>query len=113
MKGNNMGNGMGRGKGSGLSRVAITDRARGALRKMKNRKSLLERCGEKAFLKPDELKFPIVSVFSNSCEPNCNMLYAAYTRANQWGYSDVAARAAAMYKSNNCEKELGVEIHKK
>ena len=100
-------------KSSGIKRVAIAERARKALRKTTNRKALLERCGEKAFLKPDELKFPIVSMFSSSCEPNCKMLYAAYTRANQWGYSDIAARAAALYKSNNCEKELKVKINKK
>ena len=100
-------------KDSSMKRVAIAERARKALRKTANRKALLERCGEKAFLKPDELKFPIVSMFSNSCEPNCKMLYAAYTRANQWSYSDIATRAAALYKSNNCENELNIKINKK
>ena len=38
------------------------------------------------------------------------MIHAAYVRAKEWHYEDVAKKAAALYKSNGCEKELGIKM---
>ena len=94
-----------------MMRLAISDRARDKLRQRRGRQELLNKCGEKVFLKPDELKFPIANPLSGDCKPDCNMIHAAYTRAKQWGYDDVAAKAVSLYKSNDCEKKLGIKIH--
>jgi hypothetical protein len=97
-------------KSNKLQRLAIADKAREILRRRSGRRALLDRCGEKAFLKPDELKFPIVNPLSKDCKPDCKMIHAAYVRAKEWHYNDIASKAAALYKSNNCEKELGIKM---
>ena len=98
-------------RGLGIKRIEIADRAREVIRRRSSRRELLERCGEKAFLKPDELKFPIINPFAKDCTPDCKMLYAAYVRAKEWHYNDIATKAAALYKQNDCEKKTGVHIH--
>ena len=61
-----------------------------------SRKRMMKKCGTKCFLKPETLGFPI-------CKPNCKVskygLEAAYKRARQWGYDDVAKKAKSMMKS--------------
>lgn len=54
------------------------------------RKSLLEKHGSRAFLMPDKLKFPIIDE-SGNIHPG--LLKAAYMRARQHGYTDVASKA--------------------
>ena len=71
-------------RGSRIQKLAISDRARDLLRQRRGRRELLERCGEKAFLKPDELKFPVISPLSRDCKPDCRMIHAAYVRAKEW-----------------------------
>lgn len=60
------------------------------------RKSIYKKCGAKCFLKPNTLGFPI-------CKTNCKVnqagLHAAYVRARQWKYNDIANKAKKMLKS--------------
>lgn len=46
------------------------------------RRALLRRCGRKAFLDPDNLKYPIMAK-SGPCVVNCKGLRAAKSRAGQ------------------------------
>jgi hypothetical protein len=56
----------------------------------KQRKRIMSKCGPKCFLSPGNRKFPI-------CNPDCTInpygLEAAYKRARQWGYTDIAKKA--------------------
>ena len=80
------------------------------LSKMSVRKKMLEKFGRKAFLKPDKLKFPIVRPDSKDGEPCCKLLYAAYTRAKQWGYNDIADKAKKLFKDTDCNKRMDIQM---
>ena len=62
----------------------------------KDRRKMMHKCGPECFLRPENLGFPI-------CNPNCKInkygLEAAYKRARQYGYNDVAKKAKSMLKS--------------
>ena len=80
----------------------------------KNRQLMLEKFGKRAFLLPDQLKFPVVDPDTGNID--CGLLYAARIRAKQYagvksGYREVAARAEKMFKSNSCSTKLNVQIH--
>jgi len=57
------------------------------------RKRLLEKHGSKAFLMPDKLKFPVMD---ESGSVHSGLLKAAYMRARQHGYTDVASQAKSL-----------------
>ncbi len=60
------------------------------------RHKLRENCGSRCFLLPKEEKFPICKACSKNrcdCEPDCRALAAAYVRAKQWDYPEVAKKA--------------------
>jgi len=85
------------------------------LRRPSIRKKMLERCGKKAFLVPEELKFPIVSPLSKDCEPDCRLLFAAYLRANEWKkkkpeYAKVAEKAKELYMKHKCANKIKIHI---
>jgi hypothetical protein len=66
----------------------------------KQRKAIHKKCGDSAFLMPKQEKFPIVSKDTQDCKPSCQGLYSAKSRAKQWGYDDVAARAERLIKKH-------------
>jgi len=77
-----------------------------------NRRKLLAMCGEKAFLVPSKLKFPVMD---QKCRYNCGLLYAAYVRARQWsgkrpGYRQIAAKAKELFDREGCAKKVGLHI---
>ena len=92
-----------------MQRMKIANRARQILQHKPGREHIAEKCGDAAFLLPSERKFPIVSPFSGGCKPDCKMLHAAYVRAKQWSYNEIAGKAEAMLKSNDCDKKLGIK----
>ena len=98
-------------RGAKLKRLAISEKAKELIHLRRGKEALKGKCGDKAFLMPEELKFPIVSPFSKDCEPDCKMIHAAYTRARQWKYDKVAEEAEKLYKEHGCEKKLGIKIH--
>lgn len=83
------------------------------LQSKKNREEMLQKYGKDAFLKPDELKFPVVSPYSG--EKDCRLIYAAYIRANQWSekipeYKKIAEKAKKMYDSEGCTNKININI---
>jgi hypothetical protein len=74
----------------------------------KPRKLLQQQCGDAAFLMPQELKFPIMGKCGTgttgtcSCKIDCQGVLAAYVRARQYGYTNVA-KAAKMLLESKCK----------
>lgn len=61
---------------------------------LRAREVQLAQCGKECFLVPDEKKFPVCA--PSSCTFSCAGLHAAYVRAREWKYEEVAAKAARM-----------------
>ncbi len=94
--------------------VSLPDSLQKRVHTTSTRKKMLEKYGEKAFLDPDNLKFPIVN--PNTGKIDCRLLYAARTRALQFagrktGYRELAAKAKSLYQQYGCSRKLHVEIH--
>jgi len=95
-----------------FDRLKIAQRVKEELRLRPVRRGLKEKCGDKAFLDPENLKFPIVMPNTKDCSPSCKLLHAAYVRAKEWKYEAIAKKALDLLKKNDCEKELGIDIKK-
>jgi len=91
----------------GILEALIPSRLKKFISKPRNRQKLLEKCGAKAFLVPDQLKFPVMD---QNCEYNCALIFAAYLRAREWGYEDIAEKAAELFEKNNCAEKIGRHI---
>jgi len=87
---------------------SLPDTLKDHISKKSNREKMLEKFGEKAFLIPKELKFPVINPFTEDYD--CRLIYAAYVRAKQHDYSDVAKKAKSLYDSHNCQSEIDIEI---
>jgi hypothetical protein len=77
------------------------------------RRQLFEKHGEKAFLFPEKMKFPVID--PNTGNYDCRLLYAAYLRANQHKksfpeYNEVVQKAKELFKINNCFNSVGIKI---
>ena len=77
------------------------------------RRQMRNKYGSKAFLLPEEMKFPIVNPDTGKLD--CALLHAAYVRARQWmgkkpGYSDLAHKAKQMLADNNCGSTIGIKL---
>jgi RNAse (barnase) inhibitor barstar len=72
-----------------------------APRTISERRKLLEKYGRRAFLLPDELKFPVVDPKTGRYD--CSAILAAFRRARQYGYRDVSQKALALAKRLGCE----------
>jgi len=86
------------------------------LRSRSERRKLLEKCGNKAFLEPEDLKFPVIEPGNERCEYSCRLLLAAYIRANQWKkkhpeYEKIAEKAKKLYIQNKCNSKIQIELH--
>jgi hypothetical protein len=98
-----------------IRRPLLSKEEKMLLRRPTVRREMLKRCGKKAFLIPEELKFPIVSPLSKNCEPDCRLLFAAYLRANEWKrkkpeYEKVAQKAKEMYLKMGCANKIKVQL---
>ena len=91
----------------GILEAIIPAKLRKFISRKSNREKLFEKCGEKAFLMPNELKFPVMNP---SCEYDCSLLFAAYLRAREWHYDDIAEKAAELFNKLDCAKKIGREI---
>jgi hypothetical protein len=67
------------------------------------RKSLLENCGESCFLIPAQTKFPICNK-TLPCTYNCRGIKGAASRAGQWKYTSVLAKAKELSAKYGCYK---------
>lgn len=87
----------------------------------KERKDLMEKCGEECFLIPSRKKFPICNKITDKnseCSYNCKGLKAASSRAGEWGYKRVLKTSKRLTKELDCYKEKsttkkGVQKEKK
>lgn len=91
----------------------IDDRLKKRLQSKIFRRQMLEKCGKKAFLLPNQMKFPIMN--PDTCEIDCKLLYAAYVRARQWsgktpGYREIANKAKELLRETKCDKKIAVHL---
>ena len=70
------------------------------IHKTSTRDHLYEKYGAKAFLVPNQRKFPIVN--PNTGKISCKLLKAAKIRANQHGYQDIVIKADRLLKQHGC-----------
>jgi len=76
--------------------------------KKENRQKLFDELGEKAFLMPKELKFPVVNPFTK--EFDCRLIYGSYIRSKQHKYPEVEHEAKELYKEHKCGEELKIVL---
>ena len=74
----------------------------------KNRRIIKEKYGNKAFLDPSGLKYPILDPTTGKVD--CHLVYAARARASQLHKEDIK-KAAKLFKENKCEIVLKVHLH--
>jgi hypothetical protein len=91
----------------------ISSKTKKFLSKKSNRQILLEKYGKKAFLIPDELKFPVMN---EKGKYDCGLIYAARIRSKQYagkrpGYLEIAKKAGELYRKNKCERKLKIHIN--
>ncbi len=67
------------------------------------RRALLQKCGERCFLMPETLKFPICS--EKKCKVSCKGVVSAKVRAGQWKYDDVYEKASQLIEQLKCTKK--------
>lgn len=65
------------------------------------RRALLARCGAKAFLDAQRMKFPVMPKHG-PCVPDCEGVRAAYARAKQYHHPKVATKATRLGKRAAC-----------
>lgn len=87
---------------------SIPDSLQKKLSSKKTRQEMKEKYGDKAFLLPKELKFPVID--PDSGEYNCKLIYAAWIRAQQHKYTEVEKEARNLYRKQGCEEKIDIEI---
>jgi len=87
---------------------SLPDTLQKHLSKTSNRKEMLEKFGEKAFLNSKELKYPVINPFTENYD--CRLIYAAYVRSSQYDHKDIEKKAKELYESQNCESEIDIEL---
>ena len=70
------------------------------IHRQSTRNKLLEKYGPRAFLLPEQKKFPIVN--PNTGKVSCKLLKAAKIRASQHGYQQVVQKADRLLREHNC-----------
>jgi len=70
------------------------------IHKTSTREKLYEKFGAKAFLNPQQKKFPVVN--PNTGKVSCKLLKAAKIRAAQNGYQDIVLKAERLMKEHSC-----------
>jgi len=86
-----------------------------APKKGHERNRLYDECdakGKTCFLNPSKKGFPICPACRDSdvpcsCEPDCGGITAAYVRARQWGYDDIAKNAQMLKAKYGCGQKSG------
>jgi len=73
-----------------------------------SREKLLAEHGEKAFLLPEELKFPIID--PRSGQTSCKLLYAAKIRARQFGLNEIEEKATDMFDKCSCDTRVNIRL---
>lgn len=79
------------------------------LSKIDVRRDLKEKYGKDAFLKPSELKYPVIN--PDSGEYDCRLIYAARVRALQYKEQEITDKAEKLFTFNQCNEKLDIKIH--
>ena len=87
----------------------LPDSLKDHLSKKSNREKMKEKFGDRAFLNPDELKYPVINPFTEDYD--CRLIYAAYVRSRQHKHKDIEIKAKDLYDSNDCRKEVNIKIN--
>lgn len=87
----------------------LPDSLKDHLSKKSNREKMKEKFGDRAFLNPDELKYPVINPFTEDYD--CRLIYAAYVRSRQHKHKDIEVKAKDLYDSNDCKKEVNIKIN--
>lgn len=69
------------------------------------RRAVKEKCGDKCFLRPSDLGFPVCRKLDSSetdCKADCRGILSAKSRARQWKYHDIAEAAQELGHKGNC-----------
>ena len=90
---------------------SLPDTLQKYLSKKSNRVKMLDELGEKAFLNPKDLKFPVINPFTKKYD--CRLIYAAKIRAKQHKYKDIEEKAVKLYNQQNCTHEIKIDLHEK
>ena len=87
----------------------LPDSLKDHLSKKSNREKMKEKFGDRAFLNPEELKYPVINPFTEDYD--CRLIYAAYVRSRQHKHKDIEIKAKDLYDSNDCRKEVNIKIN--
>lgn len=87
---------------------SIPDTLDSHLSNHENRKKMFEKYGERSFLSPNELKYPVINPFTE--EYDCRLIYAAQLRAQQHGNDEIEEKAKKLYDEQGCETEIDIEL---
>jgi len=71
-------------------------------RKGVERQKMKQKCGDKCFLLPEQLKFPICN---DDCTYNCSGIVAAKVRAAQFKYEEVYRMADQLLNELKCTRK--------
>lgn len=93
-------------------RTSVSDNLHTYFKSITNRKEMLNLFGNKAFLLPAELKFPVINPESKKLD--CKLIYAARLRIKQHPenltYRDISSKADLLYKECKCTKNIQVYL---
>jgi len=76
-----------------------------------SRREMLAKYGKQAFLNSKDLKFPVINPISGDFD--CKLIYAAYVRAKQFKYNDIAAKAKFLFNKIRCGSKLNIQLENK
>lgn len=91
-------------------RTSFPDNLHNWLKSISNRKEMLKDFGNKAFLLPNELKFPVCNPETGKFD--CSLIYIARLRIRQYDilYKDLTSKAENLYNKCNCTKNISVNV---
>ena len=99
---------------------AIDEDVKKLLQSQKVRKEMLKKYGEKAFLDPKNLKFPVIN--PKTGQYDCKLIYACILRSAVHSakggsskqpksyYENIKEKATSLYKSQNCSEKLKIKL---
>lgn len=93
-----------------LEQVEIPEDIQAQLQKQTVRREMLDKYGEKAFLIPEELKFPVVN--PSTGEFDVRLIYIAYLKSKEYeteqpSYKAISEKAKKLFIDNNGPEVLG------
>lgn len=99
---------------------AIDEDVKKLLQSQKVRQEMLKKYGEKAFLDPKNLKFPVIN--PKTGQYDCKLIYACILRASVHSakggssknpksyYDNIKTKAVSLYKSQDCSEKLKIKL---